>query len=1465
VLIGTLLTTLLAVGVHAQVPADRCIEDGGTAICRGPELGTYSYSYCDSEQLCNSGFSTEADAVEDLRKRVHNEFSLCSSYVEHPGFTTLPTQLAQSAPGTSFYPAGCNTAGGVCHSFTWDLGEEVHQQQANPVNVRGIDKNSSGACVSSFTYQINQIDRGRVRACPSGFARNTDGIDSLYCWKAPGNDVDVRKNLGKQCDVPHVGHPINALTGNKYLEVPLYRGSGAFPLEFTLIYNSLSHTASGTPASGPTWVRARPNWRFPFSRAVLVNEHPRFKGATVYRHDGRVLYYTLVGAQYVSDADIDMKLERLADPISGAWTGWRLINSADETEMYDVDGRLLSITDRGGLQHTLTYSHAGNNRVLSIKHTNGTQILFDHSSGGYFNGITLPDGGKYTFGLDSYNNITSVTGPDQYVRTFNYQNTTYRRALTRVLDENNAVHALYTYGSGGRAMSTELAGGVDRYTMVYTSDSRTTVTDPLLTTRTYDNTIILGMKHPTETSSACPSCGGTVAKSNGYDANGNVSSRIDFNNNETRYTYDLTRNLQTSRTEAFGSTRARTIDTQWHPAYRLPTQVDEPGKRTTFGYDASGNLTARTELDTSTSESRTWSYTYNSVGQVLTADGPRTDVADVTTYTYYTCTTGYQCGQVETITNALGQVTTYNTYNAHGQPLTITDPNGVVTTLTYDPRQRLTSRTVGSEQTTFEYWPTGLLKKATLPDGSYIEYAYDAAHRLTGVNDSQGNRIAYTLNAMGNRTKEDVFDPANALTQTRTRVFNTLNRLTQEIAAAGTPAVTTTFGYDDNGNQTNINAPLGRSTVQAFDELNRLTTVTDPATGITSYGYNALDQLISVTDPRTLATTYAYNALGDLQQQVSPDTGTTTNTYDSGGNLKTSTNARGIITTYTYDALNRLKSAAFKLGTTTDQTITYNYDAGTNGKGHLSSASDASHSMAWTYDAQGRVTGKSQVVGAITHSVGYGYLNGQLTAVTTPSGQTITYGYTNNQVTSIQVNGTSVLSSVIYEPFGPPKQWTWGNGTQSSRTYDQDGKVTQITGPVTTTYGYDDAFRITGITDTTNSALSWLYGYDNLDRLTSASKTGTTIGYTYDANGNRLSQTGTSATTYTIAANSNRVTATSGALARTYGYNSDGNVNSYTGIVYAYNNRGRIKSSTKSGVTTNYTYNALGELVKKSTGMYVYDEAGHVLGQYTTAGVLTSEIVWLGDMPVATIRPASGGGVEVFYIHTDHLNTPRVVTQPSNNAQRWRWDSNPFGSTANDNPSGLGVFTLDLRFPGQIAMPESGLYQNYFRDYDYQTGRYVQSDPIGVAGGINTYVYVKANPLASVDPSGLQIAAGARIGGAIGTAVEPGGGTAVGAAIGAAIGVGIVVYQTCKDEPCPPCKTVSGRIVPVGTIGYRRMDTPPPGKVEHGIEGPHFNIYKANQAPRNSPKPCKCFWQSQGAVAPAALPAGAIPIEVFAD
>ena len=111
------------------------------------------------------------------------------------------------------------------------------------------------------------------------------------------------------------------------------------------------------------------------------------------------------------------------------------------------------------------------------------------------------------------------------------------------------------------------------------------------------------------------------------------------------------------------------------------------------------------------------------------------------------------------------------------------------------------------------------------------------------------------------------------------------------------------------------------------------------------------------------------------------------------------------------------------------------------------------------------------------------------------------------------------------------------------------------------------------------------------------------------------------------------------------------------------------------------------------------------------------------------------------YVHADHLGTPRAITRPSDNAVVWKWDNtDPFGANLpNEDPSNTGTaFKYNLRFPGQYADQETGTFYNYYRDYDASTGRYIQSDPIGLRGGINTYAYVGGNPLIFVDPLGLK-------------------------------------------------------------------------------------------------------------------------------
>ncbi|KPF60774.1 hypothetical protein D621_01375 [beta proteobacterium AAP51] len=161
---------------------------------------------------------------------------------------------------------------------------------------------------------------------------------------------------------------------------------------------------------------------------------------------------------------------------------------------------------------------------------------------------------------------------------------------------------------------------------------------------------------------------------------------------------------------------------------------------------------------------------------------------DLTTFQYYTVTsfstnnpdeTGYRTGDLWKSTNPLGHVTEYLLYNKAGQPRQWRDGNSVASTSQYDERQRLTSSTIGGETTLREYWPSGLLKRVTQPDGSFQAYGYDDAHRLVSVTDNLGNSVTYTLDNLGNRKAEEVRDPDNVLRRALARSIDALGRVQQ--------------------------------------------------------------------------------------------------------------------------------------------------------------------------------------------------------------------------------------------------------------------------------------------------------------------------------------------------------------------------------------------------------------------------------------------------------------------------------------------------------------------------------------------------------------------------------------------------------------------------------------------------------------------------------------------------------------
>jgi RHS repeat-associated protein len=300
------------------------------------------------------------------------------------------------------------------------------------------------------------------------------------------------------------------------------------------------------------------------------------------------------------------------------------------------------------------------------------------------------------------------------------------------------------------------------------------------------------------------------------------------------------------------------------------------------------------------------------------------------------------------------------------------------------------------------------------------------------------------------------------------------------------------------------------------------------------------------------------------------------------------------------------------------------------------------------------------------------------------------------------------------------------------------------------------------------------FGYDGLDRLVDT-RTVDDVAlqtYTYDATGNRTALTeripvfGGGTTTYqtvnhsyTYPANSHRLTAVNG-VSRSY--DAAGNLTQIGDAAtpggprqFGYDASNRMAQVGKPAqVDATYVYSGAGERVRKTAaGVDTYslhDAAGRWIGDYDSNGAPIQQAIWLGDLPVGLTMtvPASAGQTQqkLFHLQPDMLGTPRVAVDPYRGTQGrgtvvWTWDleGEAFGNEpTQQDPDGDGVaFKLDMRFPGQRYDAATGLNYNYFRDYEAGTGRYVQSDPIGLDGGTSTYGYVAGMPISAVDSHGL--------------------------------------------------------------------------------------------------------------------------------
>lgn len=1259
------------------------------------------------------------------------------------------------------------------------------------------------SCNGELKDKFASIDIGQHFRCPTGFGPIYPGGISIpsvgyeqtkFCRSNLGQEsISVWVSQVKTCGTANPCHP---LTGDKSRREEDFVFAGR---PFYRNYHSLAMISSNSLSKG---------WSHVYEERMVD-----VAGAAPYHITEDGYFDPTLQLNAGGHSTFGGENDAILTFVNSGGVRYTLRKANGDVKTFDMGNRLVSI--RNPLRsESDVYINYVDGRVSELISSSGRRAVFSYEND-RLSEIVLPDGASVLYRYDGQGNLSEV-GYGGSVKKYSYNESglgagqDFSHLLTGIESEDGRRYGTFAYNPNGWVTDSSLHAGdglVEKVKISYTSATSVQVeTDG-------KETQVLGFEaaqFPRVRSVATST--GNVTRD--YTVSGFVASETDRAG--TRADYGYYRNLVNRIAVAVGKPQERVQNLAYDSLFRIT-------KSETYGRNASGYiLSRRRDFVYATSGSpgfdceydplvagassyvcgtasaapagvRQTEYVYctetdvtngacASMGPLLSEFYSSGNVRKMLRQVSYHLNDAPGCGGIPSacafkkgdvwkVHNVVGQFSEFFAYDGAGRPLSVKDPNGVITDYEYHPRGWLTASKVRGPDNAVEtddaitriaYWPTGLVRQVTQPDGAFTLYTYDAAHRLTDISDNADNTIHYVLDNAGNRIAEETKDAGGVLKRTLSRVYNQLGQLATQADAQANP---TDFTYDANGNANTVTDALGRVTDHDHDPLNRLARTLQDVGGIaaeTKFQYDALDNLTKVTDPKGLDTTYTYNGLGDLTQLQSPDTGTTTYTYDSAGNRASQTDARGVTTTYAHDALNRLTAVNYP---DTALNVSYTYDSAptvceageTFGVGRLSGMDDASGSTRYCYNRFGHLVRKVQTTNGVSFVVRYAYtLAGNLQAMVYPDGTTVDYGRNaQGQVTEVGVTRSGQTRQVLlhqasYHPFGPVAGWTYGNGRSLSRTLDQDYRPLTIedpnTGGLSLGFGYDAVGNLTKLgTAQSVAAPAIRFGYDALGRLTRTEDGPTQAAidvYAYDATGNRTAHTTAAGTAaYTYPTTSHRLTGVAG-VPRTY--DAAGNTTAIGGTRgFAYNDANRMSLVQQSGVTTRqYAYNGRGEQVRHylgTTNTYtVYDEAGHWLGDYDDSGAPVQQALWMDDLPVGLLA----NGQQLHYLQPDHLGSPRVVIEAARNVPVWTWDlkGEAFGSTApQQDPDGDGIpFVLDMRFPGQRYDVASALNYNYFRDYNPAAGRFQTSDPIGQVGGLSTYGYAGMNPLRSIDPNGLD-------------------------------------------------------------------------------------------------------------------------------
>jgi RHS repeat-associated protein len=912
---------------------------------------------------------------------------------------------------------------------------------------------------------------------------------------------------------------------------------------------------------------------------------------------------------------------------------------------------------------------------------------------------------------------------------------------------NAATGRQLTFTYSGSLISS-VSDGTRTVSYGYTNGNLTTYTDALQqnTTYTYDTS---GQQDTAGhlTQIFYPSHPANSFVTNYYDPLGRVVLQTDANGNLTQSFFAGSRS---EMDDPVGNRHVWYID----PLGNITNDIDDYGPAphlnlsTASTYDAQRNL-----LSLTMPEGNTTAYTYDArFNQLTITDTPKPGsplAPRVASFTYTAPVASFpNFEEVQTSTDANRNVTSNSYDSSTGNLLKVTQPT-------------VTKPGAGSStpQTSFTYTAIGLPQTSQDAEGRVTLFQYDPAHadQVTSITVDSGRLNLKT------QVGYDSFGDHNSVTDangnTTTSTFDNLRRLQQSNGPISGVATSYTYYPDGQVKTMTRNATVPETTKYTYTLFDQLSVVTDPLGNTVTATYDADDRKQTVTTQVTAhqnrQRTYSYDALSRLYQisdtaAGTPGTVLESHTYSPNSNPLTFTDANANTTAFAYDGFDRLNQTTYPDKTTQNlqydpngnvtqttarsgQTITFTYD-GLNRKSTKTPAGEASGQATYGYDFTGRVLNASDQSGANAYQIGYD-----------TAGRAISYTDQQGRNTQTQYDAVGNRTRLQW-----PANSNGANAYFVTYGYDALNRMTEIDANGSTStplakYQFDTLSRQTLVTfgDGTADSYSQYDASDNLLALTDSFAGGSSVTFSYGWLGNHRRQStavsntgfqytpGSGAASYTADVDNSYTSV--GATNLTYDGNHNLTYDGFNTLTYDVENR-LIQAQNALSGTSQYLYDPLGRRKQKVVNgvatQFVLAGRDEV-ADYAGPGAGTAQTLYVRglDATVAAAVTASTGGA--VYYHRDGLGSTVALTQAGTSGAAETYTYGEFGT-----PSGGTSATYS--FAGYRYDPETGLYYLHARGYSPQLGRFLQTDPIGFAGGRNLYAYAKNDPLSRTDPYGTH-------------------------------------------------------------------------------------------------------------------------------